>query len=89
MPRVASRLTLDVTGVRVERLQTITSEDCVAEGAVRKPHFMIYGGEKCLCLHSRYRKEFSELWDSINGKRPGCSWEDNPWVWVVEFKKVQ
>jgi hypothetical protein len=74
MPRWASRITLDVTGIRVERLQDISEDDARAEGC--KP--LIYG--------STYRDGFISLWDSINGKKH--PWESNPWVWVVEFKKL-
>ena len=65
MPRWASRITLEITGIRVERLQDITKEDSLAEGVF---------------------DSYSALWDSINGKKH--SWESNPWVWVIEFKKI-
>jgi hypothetical protein len=82
MPRWASRLTLAVTEVRVERLQAITEEDARAEGIV---------DAKCVgCGCSRPLPcpddEFARLWDSINGSRPGCSWADSPFVWVVTFR---
>lgn len=67
MPRWASRLTLEVVSVRVERLLGMTEADAQDEG-VADPH------------------EFSELWTNINGEG---SWEKNPWVWVVEFRRVQ
>lgn len=73
MFRTASRITLEITGVRVERLHDISEADAVAEGV----------GIRC---HSPMAVlEYSMLWESING--PG-SWEANPWVWVVEFKRV-
>jgi hypothetical protein len=75
MPRWASRITLEVTGVRVERLQDITVEDCQAEGCTGSPH----GPMADLIL-------FPTLWDTINGKR--APWASNPWVWVVEFKPL-
>ena len=77
MPRWASRITLDVVSVRVERLQAISEADAEAEGVSAD-------------LESRTlaRDAFRELWDSINGKRPGCSWDDDPWVWVVEFRRI-
>ncbi|MDL2306601.1 hypothetical protein LJC48_01040 [Desulfovibrio sp. OttesenSCG-928-C06] len=75
MPRWASRDVYTVTGVRVERLQAITEADAMAEGIEAE--------------YSRFdfppRMAFSMLWDSINGKRPGHTWKDNPWVWVVEY----
>lgn len=74
MPRWASRLTLRVTGVRVEKLQAISQADAVEEGV---------GGSSDEALY-----EYRRLWDEINGKRPGCAWADNPWVWVVSFERV-
>lgn len=74
MPRWASRITLEVTAVRVERLQDISPEDCIAEG--------IPGGRGRIDITGDYK----DLWESING--PG-SWAANPWVWVVEFKRPQ
>jgi hypothetical protein len=84
MPRAAARIFLRVTKVGVERLQEIKTEDCAAEGAVMNPHYMRYGGERCLALHRRYKTEFAQLWDSLNAKR-GFGWETNPWVWVYTF----
>lgn len=74
MPRIASRILLEITAVRVERLQDITNEQAMAEGI----------GEP---LDERYAAsvDFRELWESINGAE---SWNANPWVWVVEFKRV-
>ena len=78
MPRALSRITLEVVGVRVDRLQEIGMVDAVAEG--------------CPLLdatqHETPREWYAILWDSINGKRPGCAWEDNPWVWVMGFKRI-
>jgi hypothetical protein len=74
MPRKFSRITLEVTDVRVERLQDISEADAKAEGcgpATAYPH--------------QYRDAYAALWEQING--PG-SWAANPWVWVVEFKRV-
>lgn len=85
MPRWASRLTLEVVGVDVERLQDITGEDVLKEGVgqpIGTP--LVYGSVTAEWLRTR---EFAPLWDSINAKR-GHSWESNPWVWVVEFKRV-
>lgn len=83
MPRWASRITLEVTGVRVERLQDISEADCQAEGI---ESYALNGrqptdGNGSLHLPAGY---YRYLWESING--PG-SWEANPWVWVVEFRK--
>ncbi len=84
MPRWASRLTLEVTGVRVERVQEITPIDAVAEGLRN-----LRGGGQT--LHACYGRsaigQFQALWDSINAKR-GHGWEQNPWVWVVAFRPL-
>lgn len=72
MPRWASRITLEITGVRVERLQDISVEDCRAEGGMY---------DSPVDVRAWYR----DLWESING--PG-SWDANPWVWVVEFRRL-
>lgn len=74
MPRWASRITLEITGVRVERLNSITESDAEAEG-VNDTGF----GD---LLVDGYRY----LWKSIYGEE---SWADNPWVWVIEFKRVK
>jgi len=87
MPRKAAHLFLEVKSVRIEKLQKITPEDCVNEGAVKKPHYMTYGGESYLAIHGRYKTEFAKLWDSINAKR-GYSWESDPWVYVIEFIRL-
>ncbi|MET0331307.1 MAG: hypothetical protein ABW154_07745 [Dyella sp.] len=74
MPRWASRITLEVTAVRVERLQDISDEQAIAEGVC--PDENGFGGTTAL---------FAELWESING---AGSWDANPWVWAIEFKRV-
>ena len=83
MPRWASRLTLRVTDVRVQRVQEISPSDAVAEG--------VFGdGRYATAPPLPYPvATFAELWDSINGKRPGCSWASNPWVWCVSFEVQQ
>jgi hypothetical protein len=77
MPRWASRITLEITGVRVERLRAISEADAYREGI---PAWT----DPAQTFNASVR--FGELWDSINGKRPGCAWADNPWVWVLEFR---
>lgn len=72
MPRNASRITLEITGVRVQRLQDIRYDDCLAEG-----------WHAACGIGADYW--YKELWDKINGWN---SWNENPWVWVVEFKRV-
>lgn len=86
MPRDASRILLEVTGVRVERLQDISERDAGAEGIVPcwpdgMPIVHDYSGDLC-------RSGYHELWDSLNAAR-GYGWDVNPWVWVVEFKQIE
>lgn len=89
MPRWASRLTLAVEAVRVERLQEITPEDASAEGIdVNCPGCSGECGHPIPRAEGRnMRLEWSCLWDSINGKR--APWASNPWVWVVTFRRVE
>ncbi|WP_368766744.1 hypothetical protein [Enterobacter hormaechei] len=105
MPRWASRLTLEITGIRVERLNSITDADCIAEGIIPVPKdrdddhqfWRDYhlSGDGTFCVHSP-RASFESLWKSVRGKSfdqeedtgPG-SWHANPWVWVIEFKRVE
>lgn len=82
MPRWASRITLEFTDVRVERLQDISEEDAEAEGA--RPSFLIPGSEK-VSSSPQCRWGFHQLWESINGPE---SWDVNPWVWVIEFRRA-
>ncbi|OZI23593.1 hypothetical protein CAL26_09130 [Bordetella genomosp. 9] len=88
MPRWASRITLDITGVRVERLQQITPADAHAEGIPVRGCLSCGEPEPCGCSfpHSASIDDFRNLWRDING---AGSWEDNPWVWVVEFGRVK
>lgn len=81
MPRWASRITLEVTGVRVERVQEITEADAMGEGFAPWTHRT--EGE------ITGRRQFLELWDKINGKRSGCDWGTNPWVWCVSFQRIE
>ncbi|UKY38181.1 hypothetical protein [Pantoea dispersa] len=94
MPRWASRITLEITGVRVEQLNDISEEDAAAEGVgsavwfagkgVPEEHWTSLGelgAQKAYHLNS-----FATLWESIYG---ADSWQGNPWVWVIEFKRVE
>jgi hypothetical protein len=81
MPRWASRISLEVTGVRVERLQAISEADAVAEGV----HYEL--GEVKPDSPNAHRISFSTLWDELNAKR--APWSSNPWVWVIEFRRVE
>lgn len=88
MPRWASRLTLEVTGVRVERLHDITGEDARAEGIeVPRCACEVCARTSAICTAdaSEYVQGFASLWREINGAE---SWAANPWVWVVEFRRV-
>ncbi len=73
MPRWASRITLEVIAVRVERVQDISAWDANQEG---------------LEAGTDIKHRFELLWNSINEKR-GYGWDSNPWVWVVEFRTEQ
>jgi len=82
MPRATSRITLEVTGVRVERLQDITPAQCVAEGALS------WAAEQDSPLRDLpaegARIAFAGLWSATGG-----DWDANPWVWAVEFKRIE
>lgn len=90
MPRWASRITLEVTSVGVERVQDISERDILAEGITTgHPHDQFEKPVDPRRRDSQLRlANFKALWDAINAKR-GYSWEQNPWVWVVEFKLEQ
>lgn len=86
MPRAFSRLTLEITNVRVERLQEISCVDVLAEGSPvpLREHSNPELGLQCVSA----KEWFSQGWDTINGKRKGCTWADNAFVWVIEFKML-
>lgn len=96
MPRWACRLVLEITGVRVERLNDISEEDAIAEGIPEESEpcercgscgWLCIGGEPQECdapgCGDGAVDEYRALWEQING--PG-TWKANPWVWVVEFR---
>jgi hypothetical protein len=83
MPRWASRITLEVTDVHVERVREISIDDIRAEGIVIYPF-----DPDSTDRQPDPWEIFADLWNSINEKR-GFGWDENPWVWVVEFKKGQ
>lgn len=77
MPRVACRIKLEITDVRVERLQDISEADAKAEGwpgTLTSPYAISYP-----------KIWYKQLWQDINGRE---SWDQNPWVWVIGFKVV-
>ena len=79
MPRLASRITLEIVNIRVERLQEITDDDAIQEG-VDRTNTSILG-------YARTR--FIALWNSIYYSKPELKWKFNPWVWVIEFKRLE
>jgi hypothetical protein len=94
MPRWACRLVLEVTAVRVERLQEISEGDAFAEGIVavvkgdKDTQYDGFGGHRLpsdAWAHTP-AQAYRILWDSLNAKR-GFGWHVNRWVWVLEFKK--
>lgn len=85
MPRWASRITLEVTEVRVQRLQEISEEDAIAEG-ISKEYCDPIGKHSKADWH--IRNDYRDLWNSINSKR-GYSWDSNPWVWCISFKVIK
>jgi hypothetical protein len=84
MPRAASRIDLEITGIRVERLQDISLRDVRAEGCeVRE--FWLFGADAA--GRKRIAADvYRALWQEINGAE---SWAANPWVWVVEFRRIR
>jgi len=104
MPRWASRITLEIVAVRIERLQDISEADALAEGVQeftkhKYPHSPELGKNYAVELSqcggsnatdfSTARDAFAELWDSIYRKKDGAEWESNPFVWRIEFKRLE
>ncbi len=88
MPRWASRITLEVTDVRVQRVREISEEDARSEGCPGdRPVAETLHDYGNGYLSARVR--FCRLWDSINSKRDGCSWDANPWTFAISFKRVE
>jgi hypothetical protein len=86
MPRAFSRLTLEIINVRVERLKDLSHEDAIAEGVREEQRGKTFElRDERLSLH---QLAFSRGWDELNAKR-GYSWDSNPWVWVVEFRRIE
>jgi hypothetical protein len=75
MPRRACRLLLEITDVRVERLQGISKEDCIAEGP---------DAPVAAHLERAWHVQFQRLWETTGG-----DWAGNPWVWAITFKRIE
>ncbi|HCT7774661.1 TPA: morphogenetic protein [Klebsiella pneumoniae] len=88
MPRWASRILLEITDVRVERLNAISEEDARAEGIIDGGCLNCGEPEPCGCANPEpdATDAFAYLWQSIYGQE---NWNANPWVWVIEFKRVE
>jgi hypothetical protein len=82
MPRWASRITLRITGVRVERLQDISEDDARAEGCPYPPEW----AGRFMDRDETAKTWFKSIWNQINGP---AAWDDNPWVWVIAFERVK
>ena len=74
MPRRVSRITLEITNVRVEKVQEISLQDAESEGMYKSGHCSIIN--------------FIRLWNTIYTKKPEFQWDKNPWVWVIEFRRI-
>ena len=96
MQHQGSRITLEITNVRVERLQDISEADALAEGIVECPipaddegprriGYMVGPDDGKSGLSATAVEAYRDLWESINGPD---SWDANPWVWAVEFRRV-
>lgn len=80
MPRWASRITLEITEVRVQRLNEISGPDAEAEGVE-------WNRGPTRAGHTNPISAFRSLWDSIHGKQPDRRWASNPWVWAITFRR--
>ena len=92
MPRWASRIALEIISVRIERLQDIGKDeninDVFEEGLSKHAYYEFVDDEPCDINTEEALEDYKELWNSINEKR-GFGWDVNPWVWVIEFKRVK
>lgn len=88
MPRWASRITLEITDIRVERLQDISQEDARSEGITDGGCINCGEPEPCVCEKPTPDAvdSYAYLWNNIYGQD---SWQSNPWVWVIEFKRIE
>jgi len=92
MPRWASRIMLEVTGVRVERLQEISEEDAIAEGAFDASEDDKQQAARLAAAEGRESvgaiDYFRQVWNSLHAGK-GHGWDTNPWVWVIEFRRLE
>ena len=93
MPKAAARIWLQVKDVRVERVKDISESDAISEGVgfgfqmnAGWPDYNNIKDGVCQVTQDTPEMSFATLWDSINGSE---SWDSNPWVWVVEFEKIE
>lgn len=90
MPRKLSRITLEVTGVKVERLQDISEEEAKAEGIAQCGRFWcVSPDDDWNNAWGTAKAAFHALWESINGEREGASWEANPFVAAISFRRIK
>ena len=90
MPRWASRITLEIVDVRVERLGEITTEDMIQEGFSTSGY--VYRDEEDFkdFGYQEYRDAFAyEIWDSLYTKNPEYQWQANPWCWCISFRRIK
>ena len=88
MPRWASRILLEITNVRAQRVQDISEDDAIAEGLRWHPALEAWsaGGDSWPTFTDP-RRSFAGLWDSINASL-GYGWDANPWVWAISFRRM-
>ena len=91
MPRYLSRITLEITDINAERVQGITDDDARAEGV--NPEFRTVvarsDGGPDYHIPCSYRGGFANTWDAIYAKLSGLSWDEDPWVWAITFRRVE
>lgn len=91
MPRWASRIDLEITNIRIEQLQDISEGDAKAEGVEIDTGPCDHRYRSCDdvgCFGPTYKSSFLQLWEGLNARR-GFSWDTNPWVWVIDFRRTK
>lgn len=96
MPKKYARLWLEVIDIKIERLQDISEDDAIKEGVgfgfqmnAGYPDYQHIENGICTLTQDTAEISFATLWDSIHKKNPEYLWNKNPWVWVIEFKRIQ